>query len=114
VLGANQAELFSGPEAKSDGVVDLEEREAEGDVEDGDGTRAVIVDTLEPTNEQEEKYARKVARTGPAGTESVWPPAKTMLFLSPPFVVAITLLVYLVSVVASTWRAPVRVAPAAI
>lgn len=50
MLRANETELLGGPETETDGVLDAEGGEAECDVEDGDRSRAIIVDTLLDTD----------------------------------------------------------------
>lgn len=47
VLGANETELLSSPEAESNSVLNAEESEVEGHFEDTHGTRTIIVDTLD-------------------------------------------------------------------
>ena len=45
VLCAQQAGLLAGPPGEADGVVDGELAELDGDLEEGDGARAVVVDS---------------------------------------------------------------------
>jgi hypothetical protein len=45
VVAAEETELFTGPEAEADGVVDRVSGELLGDFEDADDAGAVVVDT---------------------------------------------------------------------
>jgi hypothetical protein len=45
VVAAEETELFTGPEAEADGVVDRVAGELLGDFEDADNATAVVVDT---------------------------------------------------------------------
>ena len=46
MLRTDETEFLSSPEAEADGVLDAEERETEGEIENGDSAGTVIVDTL--------------------------------------------------------------------